>query len=225
MDTETKRKWLKFLGGFVGWFLVSTLVFAIAQAGSDFLWLLYLPINVLVLVILAFSKRTQWISLGIMSAMAANFFIAMAVRPLYEAICFVPVTYTGFPVRPATQPVSPTLSPNHWPIGYHDGTMGRVDEADCVVFGWAVDPDNRDEDINVRVLIDGKVVANTVASAYRSDLNIPDGCSGGTCGFLVTLWKLTSHNEEHSVWVKAQDLQTGIWMDLSATPKTLECRN
>jgi hypothetical protein len=224
MISETKRRWLKFLGGFAGWFLMSTLVFAIAQAGSNLLWLLYLPINILVIVILAFWKRTQWISLGIMSAMAANFMVAAVVRPFYEAICFFPVTYTTLPTRP-TQTAAPTVPPNRWPVGFHDGSSGQVDQANCVVFGWAIDPDNRDEDINVRVLADGEVVAQKVASAYRSDLNVPDGCTGGTCGFLFDMWKLISHNEQHSVRVQAQDLQTDTWRDLSATPKALNCRN
>ncbi|HEX6035777.1 MAG TPA: hypothetical protein VFY83_15150 [Anaerolineales bacterium] len=222
MTLETKNKWLKFLGGFVGWFLISTLVFAAGQMGAGgCLWVLYLLINVVVMMALAVRKGTQWISLGIVSAMAVNFFVAMMLRPFYEAICFFPVTYTGFPVRPATQ----SVAPNHLPIGYHDGSTGSVDEANCVVFGWAVDPDNRDEDINVRVFIDGKAVAETVANAYRPDLNVPDGCPGGTCGFLIELWELISHNEQHSVWVKAQDVQTDMWIDLSATPKRLECRN
>jgi len=114
---------------------------------------------------------------------------------------------------------------NILPEGFHDGNSGRVKQGDCVAFGWAVDPDHRDEDINVRVLVDGEVAAQKVASAYRPDLNVPNGCTSGGCGFLIDLWSVVSRNKQHSVWVQAQDLQTGEWKDLSNTPKTLECGN
>ena len=222
MASETKRKWLKFLGGFMGWFLVSTWAFALADTGSnEGLWLIYLPVNVVAMVALAFWNRTKWISLGIVSAMAVNFFIALLIRPTYEAFCFVPVTYPRFPARTVTQP-TPVGRP---PVGYHDGNAGRVNQANCAAFGWAVDPDNRDKDVNVRVLSDGEAAAQTVANAYRPDLNVPDGCPGGTCGFRIELWRLISHDAQHIVRVEAQDVQTGAWKDLSATPKTLVCGN
>ena len=219
-ETETKRNWLKFAGGFVGWFLVSTLIYAVALQGGVMLWIFYLPINILVMMILAISARTRWIGLGIVSAMAANFLIAAAMRPFLEAVCFFPVTYTSLPARVATQPAPANRSP----IGYHDGSSGRVNQSDCVAFGWAVDPNNRDNDISVRVLADGNVISQKVASTYRSDLNVPDGCPGGTCGFLFNLWTSISHNEEHTIQVQAQDFETETWIRLSSTPKTLNCK-
>lgn len=225
MDSEIKRKWLKFLGGFVGWYLVNGLIAFLLDVSNDLggliLWgFIVLPANIILLIIFSVVKKFRPVALGMLSSMAANFLVTLILTgTIGNAICFVPLTHYRSPARTVTQPTPVGRTP----IGYHDGDTGKVDQANCVAFGWAVDPDNRDEDINVRVLSDGDVVAQTVASIYRPDLNVPDGCTGGTCGFLFDLWRLVSHNEQHRIRVQAQDLQTETWRDLSSTPKTLNC--
>lgn len=227
MDTETKNKRLKFLGGFISWYLVNGLIAFLLNISYDvgglIIWGFFvLPANVILLIIFSVVKRLRPVALGVLSSMAANFLITLILTgTIGNAICFVPLIPSRSPARVVTTPTPVNLLPE----GFHDGNSGRVKQADCVAFGWAVDPDDRGEDVNVRVLSDGKVMAEKVASIYRPDLNAPNGCSGGTCGFLFELWGLISHNQQHTIQVQAQDLQTGVWKDLSSTPKTLDCGN
>ncbi len=108
------------------------------------------------------------------------------------------------------------------PIGWHDGVEGAVDAANCGAFGWAVDPDNPDTDLQVRILVDDnpEPVATVTADLLREDVG---ACSGGTCGFSVNLWDLIPHGEAHQITAQAQDLETGTWVDLAGTPKSLTC--
>ena len=107
------------------------------------------------------------------------------------------------------------------PIGFHDGNSDVVGETwRCSAFGWTVDPDNVDRDLDVQVLSDGEVVATTVANLPRADLT---ECTGGSCSFNVPLFELITANEVHSITVQAWDEETGAWVDLSGTPKTLKC--
>ncbi|MEW6405856.1 MAG: amidohydrolase family protein, partial [Chloroflexota bacterium] len=109
------------------------------------------------------------------------------------------------------------------PEGFHDANEGEQNQAGCLAAGWAADPDDRNLDLKVRILVDGAEVAQTTASDFRQDLKDAGECPGGTCGFSVDLWGLISHNAEHSVLVQAQDAQTGEWVTLNETPKTLNC--
>ena len=224
-NTQSKVPWGKFLGGFIGWYLVNGLVAYLLNVTNDLegliLWgIIVLPANIILLIVFSVIKRFRPVAMGMLSSMAVNFLLTLSLTGIVEnAICFIPVTQFKSLPRPAAQPTRV----GRLPEGFHDGSSGNVNQEDCVAFGWAVDPDDRDEDINVRVLSDGEVVAETVASIYRPDLNVPNGCSGGTCGFRFDLWKLVSHNEQHSIHVQAQDLQTDKWRYLSSTPKTLTC--
>lgn len=110
-----------------------------------------------------------------------------------------------------------------YPEGSHDGNNGNVNQESCAVSGWAVDPDDRNIDVTVRVLSDGKEVAQTIANIYRSDLNKPNLCANGTCGFQINLWNLVSHNVQHKILAQAFDEQSNMWRNLPGTPKTLNC--
>ncbi|MBM3121472.1 MAG: hypothetical protein FJZ97_04720, partial [Chloroflexi bacterium] len=107
------------------------------------------------------------------------------------------------------------------PIGFHDGDSDVVGETwRCSAFGWAVDPDDVNRDLQVQVLADGVVVATTKANLPRAGL---EECPEGSCSFGVPLWGLISANQEHEITVQALDEGTGAWINLSGTPKTLKC--
>lgn len=117
--------------------------------------------------------------------------------------------------------ISPTA--NSRPEGFHDAAEGQQSRSGCIAAGWAADPDDRNLDLKVRVLVDGAEVAQATAKDFRPDLKSAGACPGGTCAFSINLWGLVSHNAEHSVLVQAQDAQTGEWFDLKETPKMLNC--
>jgi hypothetical protein len=87
-------------------------------------------------------------------------------------------------------------------------------------FGWTVDPDDRDRDLQVRILSDGSPVATTTADLPREDVQ---ECPEGTCGFSVNLWGLISPGQEHHIAAQAYDEETSTWIDLWGTPKALTC--
>ena len=111
------------------------------------------------------------------------------------------------------------------PEGFHDGDQGEVPRWACNAFGWAVDPDDREADINVEINVDGEKIEEFLpADQYRPDLEATGGCAGGSCGFSTELWDRISSYEPHQVTAYAQDLQTGEWVRLSASPMELTCR-
>jgi hypothetical protein len=109
------------------------------------------------------------------------------------------------------------------PEGFHDFADGTQNQFSCVAEGWAADPNDRDIDLNVRILSDGVEVAQTVAGMFRQDLEEAGVCPGGTCSFSVNLASLISLGVDHLITVQAQDAQSGEWVDLSSTPKMLHC--
>jgi hypothetical protein len=127
---------------------------------------------------------------------------------------FVGAFLTGDPAPAEAQ--DPAL-----PIGRHDGPEGTVGADACGAYGWAVDPDNPDGDLQVQILADGNPVASVVADQLRGDLL--DACPDGTCGFGVNLWGAISAGEAHTITAQALDPETQTWVDLSGTPKTLTC--
>jgi len=244
LDSGKERKGLKFLGGFLGWFIINTLIFTLMHLPEinssrpyygrnpysmdwGILWLLVLLANIIVLTVLITLKSTRMIAFGVVSALAVNFAISMLFLTTTDAYCFVPVTYPVYG-KPATQVpgirVQPTNAPaNQDPIGFHDGNAGTVGSSQCTAFGWATDPDNRKSDLFVRVLSDGEEVSKVIAGTYRPDLNVAGGCPGGTCAFEFRLENLISANEEHIIKVQAQDAQTGEWTTLKNSSKILKC--
>jgi hypothetical protein len=104
----------------------------------------------------------------------------------------------------------------------HEGNYGKATSIQCNVYGWAADPDDRERDVELRILADDDPVpvATAVADLLRKDVYI---CTGGTCGFLVKLWGLISPGETHQITVQAFDLETESWVDLENSPKQLAC--
>jgi hypothetical protein len=114
------------------------------------------------------------------------------------------------------------IIPNSNPMGYHDGTEGIVGFGNCDAFGWAVDLEDAELDVTVRILSDGIPVATTVADEYRGDVD-PMICPEGTCGFGVWLWGLITPGIEHQISAQAYDQNAESWIDLAGTPKSLTC--
>lgn len=109
------------------------------------------------------------------------------------------------------------------PEGFHDFDEGDVPNWACNAGGWAADPDNREADVNIEVVVDHQTVANLVAGDFRQDLLDAGVCVDGNCSFSTSLWGLISSYEPHRVDVWAQD-DTGEWVLLSNSAKTLTCR-
>jgi branched-chain amino acid transport system substrate-binding protein len=112
------------------------------------------------------------------------------------------------------------------PEGYHDYESGDVPDTACRAGGWAVDPDDRGENIPVEIDVDGVALPDWVlAGEYRPDLEEAGLCVGGNCGFSTSLWDKMSSYEPHSIVTYAQDIQSGEWVTLSNSPKELTCRS
>lgn len=99
MSPAAKRR--DFLIGFFGWFVLNGLVWLLVAVvgqegdfhdplnyGEGLVNLCVLPLNVLALIILAFWRR--WISLGMLSAVALNLFIALILGLTEYGTCAVP---------------------------------------------------------------------------------------------------------------------------------------
>jgi Tol biopolymer transport system component len=110
------------------------------------------------------------------------------------------------------------------PEGYHDGNFGTAPNWACYASGWAVDPDDRDTDLLVEINVSGTFSTTLTAGDYREDLDNLGLCVGGTCGFTTDLWDQVMHYEDHTVVAYAQDIPSGDWVRLSASPKELACR-
>ncbi len=92
----------------------------------------------------------------------------------------------------------------------------------CVATGWTQDPNDPTVALRVRIIVDERLVAAVVADQYVSGLA---NVVGGTdyAGYTVDLYPLMTHGVVHSVRTQAQDLQTGEWVNLGATPRSLDC--
>ncbi len=88
---RTAVKWRDFLIGFVGWFLVNGGLWLLlsSQTPLSTACLLF-PTNLGLLIILAIIRRTRWVALGILSALALNFVIALVRGLGFNGICFIP---------------------------------------------------------------------------------------------------------------------------------------
>ena len=89
---------------------------------------------------------------------------------------------------------------NQTPIGWHDGSSGTQTALNCVAAGWATDPDDKNIDLKVKVLVDGNQFGGeNNASLYRNDLS--NSCPGGTCHFFIPLTGLTG---SHAIKVQGK---------------------
>jgi hypothetical protein len=93
------EKWRDFLIGFLGWYAVNVPIWLFltnlyqssntsASSAPLSLSCLLFPVNVLVLVICAFTMR--WVALGILTSYAANFLLAMMLGLMFQAACWIP---------------------------------------------------------------------------------------------------------------------------------------
>ncbi|PKA41890.1 hypothetical protein N2599_15820 [Rhizobium sullae] len=84
-------------------------------------------------------------------------------------------------ISPAERPDAASEQDNAKPMN------GRVDAVDMGrVFGWAFDPMAPDQRLTIRVLLDGKVIAETVADRNRPDLR-RNGIGDGKHAFEIAL--------------------------------------
>lgn len=106
----------------------------------------------------------------------------------------------------------------------HDGNQGVVARGDCVASGWAVDQDTPNGPrVQVRVKVDGKVVAETTADAFRQDL-LDLGFGDGFHGWSVNLFGRLTPGVEHIVTVEARDTTLKrVWLPVFGTGVQLTC--
>jgi len=94
MQKETKQQWVHFLEGFLGWFILYGLLWlGIMQTDLGYFYianLLLLPLNIIVMIILAVKKNTRLIGFGVLTAMAANIFFALIAGAGEASICNIP---------------------------------------------------------------------------------------------------------------------------------------
>ncbi len=113
------------------------------------------------------------------------------------------------------------------PEGYHDYDEGDVPSWACdgnvSVGGWAADPDDREVDLAIEVIVNEEPLDEWLyASEYRPDLDEAEVCVDGNCSFHSPL-ELPPFIGSNSIFVYAQDIPTGEWVQLSSSPKTITC--
>jgi hypothetical protein len=96
-DVLTRNEKIRdFLIGFVSWYVVNGVIWMLISYTSSNaplvgIWILniwVLPVNLLVLIILAFVRR--WVAWGIVASYAVNFLIAMIFGLILQAACWIP---------------------------------------------------------------------------------------------------------------------------------------
>ena len=126
---------------------------------------------------------------------------------------------TSGPPPPPGPGATPTPGPEPGPEtnvgGYHDSEFGSQTNASCYAHGWAADPNDKNQDVDIEIYSDWARIYSGKASEYRSDLT--GECTGGTCAFNVNLWDFISHGVKHWIAVKVQDLNTDNWKWLPAS--------
>lgn len=89
-----KQQWIQFAAGFLGWFILYGLfwlgLMQTDPGGSFILNLCLLPLNVFLMIYLAVKKKTRFIGLGILAAMAANMIILLVMGAGMIATCNIP---------------------------------------------------------------------------------------------------------------------------------------
>jgi hypothetical protein len=122
------------------------------------------------------------------------------------------------------------FSGNTLPDGFHDGTTDDPAIGDaCFAAGWAFDTDSPSRDVTVRILAMRTDITHVpvevwrgAASRFRGDL-LDAGIGDGTAAFEVDLRPLISYGIPYEIWIQGRDVQTGEWVDLGDTHRTLTC--
>jgi hypothetical protein len=95
-QADSRKKYVQFAGGFLGWYLVNGLIWLMLSRdgfnmeGSGLLNLCLLPLNLILPVVLSAKQRTRFIGLGILTALAVNLFVSLILGLATNAGCFIP---------------------------------------------------------------------------------------------------------------------------------------
>lgn len=88
---EIKIKWYQnkyFWVGFLGWFAANGYFYSSGAGDYGILGLVVIPLNIVVLIIVAFKNRP--LAFGLLSAFAINLVVTTMQGAFYKAICFAP---------------------------------------------------------------------------------------------------------------------------------------
>ena len=93
-----QEKRIELLIGFIGWFVINGVLWVIASGTPVGIAygipnLILFPANVLVLIILARTRR--WVALGVLIALAVNLLITLIMGVAFEGLCFIPFLTPG----------------------------------------------------------------------------------------------------------------------------------
>ena len=86
------RRYQQQLIGFVGWFVLSAIIWIPLSKSVDgiLLNLFVFPLTIIALIVLGLIKRTRNLALGILLALAVNFVLSLVLGLFYNGICFFP---------------------------------------------------------------------------------------------------------------------------------------
>ena len=168
-------------------------------------------------------SRLRWILLTLVVVVSVLIGCKVGAR---EKTILLPSVLFGAEETPPSRPAPTGVQEAPGPLileGFHDGAEKILTQSSCRAFGWVIDLSDSERDVEVRVLADGAVVAQSVAGLYRPDLELNQMCPAGTCAFAVDLASLVSPDEEHTVLVQARDAVRDQWVDVEGSPKKLTC--
>lgn len=109
----------------------------------------------------------------------------------------------------------------HVPTGSHVAIEGLSGPFGCFAAGWADDPDATGEGVPLRILANGDEIWQGGGWQWRAD-QFNFGAPEGVMKFLVDLESILVADVEYEIRVQARD-ETGSWIDLDGTPRTLTC--
>jgi len=109
-------------------------------------------------------------------------------------------------------------------FGSHDTPASAFERKDCVVEGWAFDADTPSGPrAQVRIKVDGRIVAETTANLFREDVR-DAGFGDGFSGWRVNLWGHLAPGKTAVVTAETRDTTAKrIWVPLQDTGKTMTC--
>jgi hypothetical protein len=110
------------------------------------------------------------------------------------------------------------------PFGTHDGPDGPQSQYTCSAWGWAVDPDDRNAVVTVRVIVDGVELRRGPADDFRQDLLDTGTSPTGKAAFVFGLWDDLTKDAWHTIVVQALDVgTTDTWVPINLTPRRITC--